>query len=102
MYSTPDLPLVDMNCEGSECDQQLRIPATMIAYVDGITLQIALIDGDVKVTFATLPSPAFYFGIDAQMKVQETGWLLYPSFLFLTWQGEWYELHCMPSAEDAD
>ena len=79
-----------MNCEGSECDQLLSIPGTMISYVDGVALKSALSQGDVNVTIATLNSSASYFGIDGDQKVQETGWLLYPSFLFLTWQGEWY------------
>ncbi|XP_062510323.1 uncharacterized protein LOC134186380 [Corticium candelabrum] len=91
VYSTPDLPLVDMNCQGDECDHQLQIPGTMISYVDGMTLKMALTQGDVNVTFTILSSPLFYFGVDAEGRVQQTGWLLYPSFLFLTWQAEWFQ-----------
>ena len=81
-----------MNCQGDECDHQLQIPGTMISYVDGMTLKMALTQGDVNVTFTILSSPLFYFGVDAEGRVQQTGWLLYPSFLFLTWQAEWCEL----------
>jgi hypothetical protein len=90
VYSTPNLPLIDMNCQGNECNLPISIPGTMISFVDGIALKNALSQGNVDVTIASLNSAANFFGIDNQQQVQETGWLLYPSFLFLTWQGEWY------------
>eukprot|EP00118_Oscarella_pearsei_P025576 m.308403 g.308403 ORF g.308403 m.308403 type:complete len:657 (+) comp43948_c0_seq1:423-2393(+) len=90
VFSTPDDPLVDMNCAGAECGSLFPIPGTMISYEDGTALQQALEAGWVNVTFQTLPAPVFYFGIDGQGKVQQTGWLLYPSFLFLIWQSQWY------------
>lgn len=91
VYSTPNLPLIDMNCQGNECNLPISIPGTMISFVDGIALKNALSQGNVDVTIASLNSAANFFGIDNQQQVQETGWLLYPSFLFLTWQGEWFD-----------
>ncbi|XP_065837968.1 uncharacterized protein [Oscarella lobularis] len=91
VYSTPNDPLVDMNCVGDECNSLLPIRGTMISYVDGTALLQALTAGSVNLTFQTVQSPAFYFGIDGQGKVQQTGWLLYPSFFFLIWQSQWYD-----------
>ena len=78
-----------MNCVGDECNSLLPIRGTMISYVDGTALLQALTAGSVNLTFQTVQSPAFYFGIDGQGKVQQTGWLLYPSFFFLIWQSQW-------------
>lgn len=45
----------------------------------------------VKVSFQTTPSPNFFFGIDQQGALAETGWFLYPSFSFINWQAQWWE-----------
>lgn len=41
------------------------------------------------VRFQTTPSDTFVFGIDGEGKVQEAGWFLYPSLLFLAFQAQW-------------
>ncbi|EDV28324.1 uncharacterized protein TRIADDRAFT_37261 [Trichoplax adhaerens] len=82
---------VDMNCHGNECNVRYPIPATMISYAEGQKI-LKLLKSKKKVDFSfqTTPSHNFYFGIDGQGKIEETGWLLYPSFLYFTWQLQWY------------
>ncbi|KAI8509901.1 hypothetical protein Bbelb_123290 [Branchiostoma belcheri] len=88
VYAPPGTPLQDMNCEGEECGTPLRIRATMVHW--DVNIQDALKNGAVNVTFQTTPSDNFYFAVDAQGKLAEIGWLLYPSFLFFTWQAQWF------------
>lgn len=79
-----------MNCNGVECNVRYPVPATMISYTDGKKI-LAMLKSKkkVEVTFQTTPSHNFYFGIDGQGKIEETGWLLYPSFLYFAWQLQW-------------
>ncbi|XP_035698307.1 uncharacterized protein LOC118431301 [Branchiostoma floridae] len=88
VYAPPGTPLQDMNCEGDECGHPLNIRATMVHW--DVNIQDALKNGAVNVTFQTTPSDNFYFAIDTQGKLAEIGWLLYPSFLFFTWQAQWF------------
>ena len=88
MYSRVNQALVDMNCHGSECQTQLNISATMISHDTGNRIKT---DGlyHTYIRFQTTPSDVFTFGIDGQGKVQETGWFLYPSMLFMAYQAQW-------------
>ena len=85
VINLPSRPLIDMNCIGSECDFPLGIPATMIPFKEGYLLR----SNNSYVRFQTTPSDTFAFGIDGQGKVEETGWFLYPSMLFLAYQAQW-------------
>lgn len=79
--------LEDMNCQGSECNVQLNIPATMIPFDTAFKMRGS---NHSYVRFQTTPSDVFAFGIDGQGKVQETGWFLYPSMRFLAYQAQWW------------
>ncbi|XP_078376545.1 uncharacterized protein LOC144659900 [Oculina patagonica] len=87
VYASPSQALVDMNCNGSECNTQLSIPASMIPYDAGDELRRSI---DLYVRFQTTPSDTFVFGIDGEEKVQEGGWFLYPSMRFLAFQAQWF------------
>ena len=86
VYAKRFTTLQDMNCDGEECDTQLSIPATMIP-LETKTKNAS----DVKIfaRFQTTPSDNFFFGIDGQGKVEETGWFLYPSMRFMAYQAQW-------------
>lgn len=86
MYASPSQALVDMNCNGSECNTQLNIPASMIPHDVGMELKSSC---NSYVRFQTTPSDTFVFGIDGEGKVEETGWFLYPSMRFLAYQAQW-------------
>lgn len=86
MYARRFQSLEDMNCQGSECNTQLNIPATMIEYNIGFIMKSST---QSYIRFQTTPSDVFAFGIDGQGMVQETGWFLYPSMLFLAYQAQW-------------
>lgn len=86
MYAAQSQGLVDMNCNGTECNTQLNIPASMIPHVVGIELKRM---NNSYVRFQTTPSDVFVFGIDGEGKVEETGWFLYPSMRFLAYQAQW-------------
>nr|XP_006821161.1 PREDICTED: uncharacterized protein LOC100372536 [Saccoglossus kowalevskii] len=77
----------DMTCQDEECDTQLEIPATMMPYNGDLLNRLS--QSKMNATFQHTPSDNFYFGIDGQGKLYEMGWLLYPSFHFLTWQAQW-------------
>ena len=87
VYAKRFTTLQDMNCDGEECDTQLSIPATMIP-LETKTKNAS----DVKIfaRFQTTPSDNFFFGIDGQGKVEETGWFLYPSMRFMAYQAQWW------------
>ncbi|XP_069769783.1 uncharacterized protein [Narcine bancroftii] len=89
VYVSLGKALQDMDCEGQECQTAIGIPASMIHF------QKDVIDSlrnhtKVNVTFQQTPSPNFFFGINMERKLSEMGWLLYPSFNFVTWQAEWF------------
>ena len=88
VYAKRFTTLQDMNCDGEECDTQLSIPATMIPNEIGLKTK----NDDVKIfaRFQTTPSDNFFFGIDGQGKVEETGWFLYPSMRFMAYQAQWW------------
>ena len=91
VYTTPDAPLVDMTCEGSECEQEIKIPGSMIPHNSGMSL-LELLEQpyEVFVRFQHTPSRNFFVAIDEQGSLQEVGWLLYPSMIFLSYQAKWY------------
>uniref|UniRef100_UPI00398F59E3 uncharacterized protein n=1 Tax=Pristiophorus japonicus TaxID=55135 RepID=UPI00398F59E3 len=81
--------LQDMNCARAECLITINIPASIIHF------QKDLIDAvrshtKVNVTFQHTPSPNFFFGIDMEKRLSESGWFLYPTFNFVVWQAEWF------------
>ena len=86
VFARQNQPLEDMNCQGSECNTQLNIPASMITFDTGFKIK-----GSSRsyIRFQNTPSDVFAFGIDGQGKVQETGWFLYPSMRFLAYQAQW-------------
>lgn len=86
VFPEPNQALLDMNCNGSECNTQLNIPASMIPHSIGFYLSKG---SGIYVRFQTTPSDTFVFGIDGEGKVEETGWFLYPSTLFMAYQAQW-------------
>ena len=90
VYSTEDEPLVDMVCEGSECEEEMHTPGTMVPFETGEKLLKLLAKSeDVFVRFQHTPSRNFFVAIDEQGNLQEVGWLLYPSMIFLSYQAKW-------------
>lgn len=87
VFPEPNQALLDMNCNGSECNTQLNIPASMIPHSIGFNLSKG---SGIYVRFQTTPSDTFVFGIDGEGKVEETGWFLYPSTLFMAYQAQWF------------
>ena len=82
----PKTQLVDMNCHGNECATELLIPATMIPYEAGFPLlNVTWLYAQFQIT----PSDAFFFGIDNEGKLQESGWFLYPSMIFMAYHAQW-------------
>lgn len=90
VYSNKYKSLDDMNCQGTECNTQLNIPATMIGFDTGSKIRNCTLSSQCFVRFQNTPSDVFAFGIDGQGKVQETGWFLYPSMQFLAYQAQWF------------
>ena len=86
VYNYPNAEPVDMNCQGNECAISLSIPATMISHEAGESL---VSHKGAYVRYQNTPTGQFFFGIDADGKVQETGWFLYPSMLFMAYQAQW-------------
>ena len=84
--SKPDGTLQDMNCVGDECNTLLNIPATMIPREPGLT---AVLAGNPFARFQTTPSDSFFFAIDGQGKLQESGWFLFPSMRFMAYEAQW-------------
>ena len=79
-----------MTCVKEECAVDLKIPATMISYEQGKKLLELLNSGKaVYARFQHTPTRNFFLAIDEQGKLQEVGWLLYPSMIFLTYQAQW-------------
>jgi len=90
VFSTPTEPLVDMTCEGADCEEEMKIPGTMISYENGMKILKYLAHGDdIYVNFQHTPSRNFFVAIDEQGKLQEVGWLLFPSMIFLSYQAKW-------------
>ena len=87
VFPEPNQALLDMNCNGSECNTQLNIPASMIPHSIGFNLSKG---SGIYIRFQTTPSDTFVFGIDGEGKVEETGWFLYPSTLFMAYQAQWW------------
>lgn len=79
-----------MTCEGAQCETEMTIPGTMIPFTAGMQIQAMLQDTkSVYVRFQHTPSRNFFLAIDEQGKLQEVGWLLYPSMIFLSYQAKW-------------
>ncbi|XP_047136930.1 uncharacterized protein LOC100204111 isoform X1 [Hydra vulgaris] len=90
VYSTEDESLVDMICEGSECEEEMHTPGTMVPFETGEKLMKLLAKSeDIFVRFQHTPSRNFFVAIDEQGDLQEVGWLLYPSMIFLAYQAKW-------------
>ncbi|KAG5271644.1 hypothetical protein AALO_G00182310 [Alosa alosa] len=90
VYASTGHPIKDMDCIGEECYTALGIPAAMV-HLEASVDNILRAGKEVNVSFQTTPSPNFFFGIDQQGVLCETGWLLYPTFRFLSWQAQWFE-----------
>ncbi|XP_013871856.1 uncharacterized protein si:dkey-256h2.1 [Austrofundulus limnaeus] len=90
VYALPGNPIQDMNCVGDECYVRFSIPAAMV-HMEVSVAQALRAGQQVRVSFQTTPSPNFFFGIDQQGALAETGWFLYPSFSFINWQAQWFE-----------
>ena len=89
VVNAANAPPVSMNCVGNECDlPSPDIPATLVQHGAGDVLISMATDG-ANASFATLNTHNFYFAIDAAGDLAETGWLLFPSLRFLTWQADW-------------
>ncbi|KAJ8320330.1 hypothetical protein KUTeg_001917 [Tegillarca granosa] len=82
--------LQDMNCNGSECGNQISIPATMIQ-LSQKTLTNFRIGGLTNITFQNTPSENFFMAIDNNGILSEVGWFLFPSMKFLIWQSQWFD-----------
>jgi len=90
IFSTPSEPLVDMTCEGGECEEEMKLPGSMISYENGMRIMKYLsVKEDVYINFQHTPSRNFFVAIDEQGKLQEVGWLLFPSMIFLSYQAKW-------------
>lgn len=90
VYTTPLEPLLDMTCDGAECEEEMKIPGTMISHENGKKIKRLLERGDdLYVNFQHTPSRNFFVAIDEQGKLQEVGWLLFPSMIFLSYQAKW-------------
>ena len=90
IYSEENVPLTEMKCINEECGQESNIPGSMITYESGQKILKMLEKGDkVYAKFQHTPTRNFFLAIDEQGKLQEVGWLLYPSMIFLTYQAEW-------------
>ena len=87
MINRRNRQLFDMNCHGTDCATKLHIPATMIPFKAGLPL---LNTTSLYAQFQTAPWNAFFFGIDNEGKLQESGWFLYPSMIFMAYQAQWY------------
>ena len=90
LFSTPSEPLVDMTCDGAECEEEMKIPGTMISYDNGMKILKSILKGEeICINFQHTPSRNFFVAIDEQGKLQEVGWLLFPSMIFLSYQAKW-------------
>eukprot|EP00795_Rhopilema_esculentum_P014430 gene14430-5486_t len=90
IYSNENEALTDMTCVKEECATELKLPGTMITFEAGKALLDLLKEGeDIYVRFQHTPTRNFFLAIDEQCKLQELGWLLFPSMRFLTYQAEW-------------
>ncbi len=90
VYSEENTAVVDMTCSGEECATNSNIPGTMITYEAGQKLLELLKSGEeIYARFQHTPSRNFFLALDEQGKLQEVGWLLFPSMRFLTYQAEW-------------
>ena len=84
--SKPDGTLQDINCVGANYNTLLDIPVTMIPYEPGLTAMLAR---NPFARFQTTPSDSFFFAIDGQAKLQESGWFLFPSMRFMAYEAQW-------------
>ncbi|XP_067865889.1 uncharacterized protein si:dkey-256h2.1 isoform X2 [Heterodontus francisci] len=82
-------PLQDMNCKGAECLTTINIPASIMHFQKDV-IDAVRNHTKVNVTFQHTPSPNFFFGIDMERRLSESGWFLYPTFNFVVWQAEWF------------
>ena len=90
VYADANQTLTDMTCVKEDCHTKIKLPGTMITYDIGQKVLALLKDGhSVFVRFQHTPTRNFFLAIDGQGKLQEVGWLLFPTMRFLTYQAEW-------------
>lgn len=66
------------------------IPSTMIHYQAGIDLKEAYFKyGDIPVSFWNEIVSGFWFAIDSKSELQEMGFIMYPSFEFIAYIGQY-------------
>lgn len=82
IYVSPGHQLKDMNCEDEDCLNPIDIPASMVPFSPFLFRSWS-------VQFQTSPSDNFYMAIDSLGRLNEVGWLLYPSASFIVWQAQW-------------
>lgn len=88
VFTTADLPIVDMNCVDDECnDGSLSIPATMIDFETGQSILNQ--QQTTTIRFFAEFVPGFYFIISSDSTLSEMGWLKYPSLQYFAWQSQW-------------
>lgn len=92
IYTKKGESLFDMTCQNKECEVEMKIPGTMIPYDEGKQIEKLLEEnnGEIYVRFQHTPWWNFFLAIDEQGKLQEVGWLVYPSMIFLSYQAKWY------------
>ncbi|CAK8689568.1 unnamed protein product [Clavelina lepadiformis] len=89
VYSRLGYPVQDFNCYGSECNEQVTIPAASIPYNAEIVVAAAVEQSGLIASLQTTSFSNYYFTIDGSGNVSEPGWFLYPSLKFLSWQMQW-------------
>ncbi|XP_076006636.1 uncharacterized protein LOC143000990 isoform X2 [Genypterus blacodes] len=92
VYARPGDPIQDMNCVGDECLSPLGVPAAMV-HLEVSVAQALGLDQLVNVSFQNTPSPNFFISIDQQGRLAEMGWFLYPTFMFINWQAQWFDFY---------
>ncbi|KAL6754624.1 hypothetical protein V8C86DRAFT_2696520 [Haematococcus lacustris] len=80
--------------EQVEAGEGMHIPLTMVSYEDGVAMRNMVdsasgLQATVKLT--TQLGPASFFGISAQGKLLELGWLQHPTLMHMTWQAQHQE-----------
>ncbi|XP_060069722.1 uncharacterized protein LOC132549769 isoform X2 [Ylistrum balloti] len=86
VYSDKAGYIQELNCEGSQCNTPLSIPATMVEYSSIYTGNEKL-----EISFQNTPSENFFLAVNQAGDLAEVGWFLYPSMDFLVWQGQWFK-----------
>ncbi|GBF96631.1 hypothetical protein Rsub_09377 [Raphidocelis subcapitata] len=92
LYPNARLPLVDYVRPMSHREEglELTLPAAMLPRPQGLALAAALGAGaEVQVEFWSEEVPAQFLAVDAAGRVQEVGWMQFPSLAHLMWAGQW-------------